>query len=381
MASAPAGPPPLAIRLLMRSFQVAGLLMVTVIVLAVVTTIWWRFTPTNELDLLVYDQTVADDRYPDHAVLEQLLEYHRVPFDASQDYVGAAPGGGPHGVWPEEQPDAIFLADLYGLYANDEGQLDEFGRNRITDRLTAPQADDVATWVAAGTPAYAEFGLVTEPTAQDAGLVLQEVFGFVDTGWALKPYDDLRDVSPQIQQLGPSPWPYDGPGWIVVGIATPATATTAASDDETIGTLFVLPGSLIEERLPLVVGGPPGSAGGSAPFGRWIGIVEPAEDAIVDAWIELRVTEEGARQLTKAGVPLRFPALIRTENTLYFAGDGLDDETPFRLRRLTGGATFTRLVTGNEFRFLYQVLEPSIGWMLDRVDEESVERVGADATS
>jgi hypothetical protein len=126
-----------------------------------------------------------------------------------------------------------------------------------------------------------------------------------------------------------------------------------------------------------IVGGPPGSTGGVAPYDGWVNIVEPAPDAEVDAAFRIPVTVDGDRVLARAGIPNTFAALVRTERTLYFSGDGLDDETPFRLRRLRGGATFTRLVTGDEFRVLYQVLEPSIKWLLDRV-EESEATVAAD---
>ena len=47
----------------------------------------------------------------------------------------------------------------------------------------------------------------------------------------------------------------------------------------------------------------------------------------------------------------------------------MEDETPCRLRHLKGNASFTRLVTGDEFRFLYRVLEPSVGWLLAQGDQ------------
>jgi hypothetical protein len=123
---------------------------------------------------------------------------------------------------------------------------------------------------------------------------------------------------------------------------------------------------MLEKPTPDVLGGPPGSIAGRSPFHRWIGVVEAAEGTAVDAWFELPVNNRGAAVLDRLDIPVVFPALIRTSNTLYFAGNGLSDETPFRLRRLQGGATLTRLVTGQEFRFFYQILEPSMGWLLYR---------------
>ncbi len=349
-------------RLITRVAQVAGLCLSAIVILTIVGTIWWRLAPTHRVDVLVYDQTVANDRYPDHAVLDQIFEYHRVPFELGEDYVGSAPGGNaPHGEWPTDRPELIILADLYGLYADDEGELDEFGDQRITDRLTQSQAEDVQRWVDDGTPAYGEFGLVTEPTAATTGLVFEETFGFQQTQWALKPYDDLQQVSPRIQSLDRDGWPHEGPGWIIVSVE--------GGGRDVDQQVIVVPDAQLLSPLPIVEGGPPGSGGGSAPFGGWIGIVEAHEDSVVDARFRLDVAPQAAQILASVGVPLEFPALVRTDRTLYFAGDGLDDETPFRLRRLAGGASITRAVTGSEFRFLYQVLEPSIGWLLDRTPD------------
>ncbi len=341
----------------MRLFQVFAVFLGGIVAATVITNIWWRLTPPTELDILVYDQTVPTDNYPSHASLGQLFEYHRVPYDIS-DYVGSLPGGvGPYGEWPDERPDLIILADAYGVYENDFGDVDEFGSIRRTEVFNAEQAQDVADWVDAGTPAYGEFSLVTDPTPAPAGQTLEEIFGFESTGWTFRVEGDLANVPPAIQTLGPFPWPYEGPGFIAVQVP--------AAGRDVDPRLIVLTEEMMTSDFTGVRGGPPGAAGGESLFDGWFAYVEPTDGAVVDAWFDLSLTEEGLAVLADEGIPATFPAMIRTENTLYFAGDGLSDETPFRLRRLKGGAIFTRLVTGSEFQFLYQVMEPSIAWLID----------------
>ncbi|MDA3039235.1 MAG: hypothetical protein O3C27_06840 [Actinomycetota bacterium] len=193
--------------------------------------------------------------------------------------------------------------------------------------------------------------------------MFEDAFGFRALPWTGRSVEDLADIAPKIKELGPDPWPYSGPGVIFVTSPVPGRAPDAE--------LVVLTQDMLEQWLPRVVGGPPGAVPGESTFPRWFGLVRPREGATVDAWFEIRVNEQAAKALANAGLPTRFPALIRTERTLYFTGDGLGEGTPLRLKHVQGGALFTRLVTGTEYRFMYQILEPSIAWLLDRQPVEA----------
>ena len=134
-----------------------------------------------------------------------------MPYDLD-DYVGVTPGSWePHGSWPTERPDLIVLADATGVRLDDDGQPDPSGEHQVSGGISAERARDVARWVAEGTPAYAEFALVTEPTPAEAATTLEEVFGFTASGWRIRFFDDLTTVSPGIQNLGVYPWPYPVP--------------------------------------------------------------------------------------------------------------------------------------------------------------------------
>jgi hypothetical protein len=186
MSSEAKGPRPLSVRIVTWSVQLLGITFASIIVTVLATSLWWRLTPERHLDILVYDQTVPNDSFPQHAVLDQLFDYHRVPYDPAVDYYGSDPGGlGTHGVWPETQPDLIILADSYGVYLDDRGDVDEIEGYRVTSALSLSEVQDISRWVANGTPAYAEFAVVADPTPGEAGVVLEEIFGFRSTGWAL----------------------------------------------------------------------------------------------------------------------------------------------------------------------------------------------------
>ena len=80
--------------------------------------------PDRDLDLLVYDSTVFESDRRQHNGVGLMMTYLKVPFDNATDYVGSSPGGLPFGTWPAERPDLVMLVDAYGVYVNDQADLD-----------------------------------------------------------------------------------------------------------------------------------------------------------------------------------------------------------------------------------------------------------------
>lgn len=328
--------------------------------------IHWRLSPIQELDLLVFDVTVADDRYLEHAVLDRILAHQRVSFRLGQDHVGAAPGGEPHGEWPTDQPDLIVVAEGYGIYTDDDGDIDELGRNRLTSTLTEAQAADLETWVTSGVPAYGEFAIAPEPTPVRASESVQRAFGFNATGWLGSPVEDLTQLSPPLKELGPDPWPYEGPGLVLV--------TTLSGDANPDRRLVVLTAEELEFRFPYFVGGPPGSRGDRSSMPRWIELIEPADGSEVESWIELPVNAAGEERLVNAGIPTRWPGVVTTDNTIYVAADGLEDRTGFAFKQFTEGDWLSWTFDNHpDERFFHQILLPS----LDRVVIQAKDRRAA----
>ena len=106
-------------------------------------------------------------------------------------------------------------------------------------------------------------------------------------------------------------------------------------------------------------------------------VVQAHPEATVDATFEIPVTENGARILDRAGVPTpirgahphrtnRLPRRRRTRR-----------RNPVPSPSARGGATFARLVTGDEFQFLYRILEPTFGWLLDQIPEDADQIAGS----
>ena len=328
----------------------------------------WRVQPVNDLDVLVFDVSVSDGSYDEHAVLDRIFDNERVPFDLGSDHVGAAPGGAPFGTWPRTEPELIILADGYGVYADENGQIGDRGRTLVSPTLDAGQAADVERWIANGVPAYGEFALTIEPTSIEASEYVQDAFGFDSLGWVGHAEEDLSEVSPVIRSLGPSPWPYDGPGMIFLTVE----AGAARPEPQ----LVVLTAAELDHLQPVFSGGPAEGRGDHSSFAGWFELVEPTTAAI-ESWLEMPVNPVGAEVLADAGIPLRWPGVVSTPTTVYVVGDGLGDSTGFAFRKFAFGEWMSSQFgdTPDE-RFFHQILRPSVSRVVqlavDRAADEAV---------
>ncbi len=318
----------------------------------------WRAQPTHELDILVFDVTVADDGYREHQVIGSVLEHRRIPYDLGADHVGAAPGGSPHGRWPARHPDLIILADGYGVYTDDQGRIDDLGSNLVSAVLTDEQAADLHAWIADGVPAYAEFATIPTPTPRTASELLQTAFGVNATGWLGHAVEDLAELSPRLKSLGPQPWPHEGPGFIFV--------TTRAGDAEPAPQLVVLSEPELDALYPSFTGRPAGGRGEAAPFAGWFELITPDDDVTVDAWLELPVNPAGKGKLDAAGLPVRWPAVIRGETTMYVVGDLLENTTDLTFKQFTPAAGLTYwLMPQEDSAAFHQILLPALDRTID----------------
>jgi hypothetical protein len=324
--------------------------------------VWWLQSDVD-IDLVVYDQTVPDRTFLEHASLGLALEYQKVPFSTEASFIGAAPGGTPQGTWPDEQPHLVMLVDAYGVYLDDRGEVSDQGTNRVTDPFDEEDAARVVGWAANGALVYGEFNILGEPTPSSASLALQDLFGVERTGWAGRPYDDLTEVPDRLVQLAGGEWDYAGPGIVFI-----APSSDGAS-------VVVLSSSELEGVLPVVEGSLPGSGkSAQARVGGWFEVVEVQPEADVLMQFRLDVTDLGRRLLERHGIPIEWPFLVRSDKSLYLAADASENNIEFPLRRMSGAATLMRSVPNSaDTEFFYRVYLPVVEWLVEtsqpRADE------------
>jgi len=289
---------------------------------------WW-LKPARPLDILVYDSTVATPLRKQHRSVDLATTYLKIPFDTEIDYVGADPGGFPYGNWPTDQPELIVLADAYGVYVNERGEVDDNGTVRISRTFPMGAARDVAAWHAEGAVVMGEFNVLHEPTAPDVSEVLQDVFSINATGWTGRAFADLQEASERLQELHPRDWDYTGPGILLVG---------ANAGDETRPAEVIV---LLPEHLNVLSPEITGQIFGEGQeidldYLSWFALIESDPGTDTDMWLELPVNSKGKDILSENGIPERAPFIVRSENSVYVAGNVSTTVVGFPTRQIDG---------------------------------------------
>lgn len=289
----------------------------------------WLLKPARPLDILVYDSTVATPLRKQHRSVDLATTYLKIPFDPDVDYVGSEPGGFPYGNWPTEQPELLVLADAYGVYVNEHGEVDENGTVRISPTFSMAAAMDVASWHDKGAVVMGEFNILHEPTAPDVSETLQEIFSINATGWTGRAFVDLQEASERLQNLHPREWDYTGPGILLVG---------ANAGDETRPAEVVV---LLPEHLSGLRPGISGQVFGEGQvidleYSSWFALIESDSGTDIDMWLELPVNNLGKDILKEYGIPERTPFIVRAQNSVYVAGNVSTTAVGFPTRRIDG---------------------------------------------
>jgi len=337
---------------------VVGALLLPLLLWPGVASVVWWLSPTKDLDVFVYDQTVPDPSYLEHASLGLVLEYEKVPFDTEDSFVGAAPGGAPHGYWPAEAPDLVMLVDGYGVYVDASGRVSDEGTVRITDAIRSGDAGRVIGWAGEGSVVYGEFNILGEPTESPASVGLQQLFGVERTGWAGRPYEDLAAVSDRLVTLAGGKWDHSGPGIVLLGSHGSGARVVVLTADDLV------------KSLPVVEGVLPGTGRrASAGVDGWFEIIGARSGTEIDMQMRLDVSDSGRAILRTQGIPTEWPFLVRTEKSLYLAADASENSIEFPLRRMTGSPVLMRMLPQSpETAFFYRVYLPVMQWLIGQAE-------------
>lgn len=316
--------------------------------LAILPAACWHLAPKREFAVLVIDKTVPPrSGYREHAGLFWVLNHFRYTldgarYDVATDYAGYHPGledgdaARVTGVDTTRTWDLIYAADAYGVYAADladSAGSDESGA-LVHGGLDADEIALMRAHVAAGRPLIAEFATFASPTRPAEREALLEMLGIEWTGWIARRFDDLSadagipSWAPRAWQARTGqPWPHDGPGVLFV------------HEDGEMVVLREGP-DLDPEPVVVVFGDEAVHAWGTArslAYPYWVDIVRPRAGTVVLAEYMLRTHPGATARLQRAGIPARFPAVLRRSEghtAYYFAGDWADAGDPARFERM-----------------------------------------------
>lgn len=344
---------------------------------------WW-LQPVRSLRVLVVDKTVPAPTYREHKGLMWVMNHFRYvdpavggPFRYDRDYAGFVPQPAHRyairPVPPPSRPlDLVYLTDAYGVYSADFFGNDTSGeRSRLVyGGLDAAEVEAAAAALRPGGTFIAEFNTFGDPTGPAGRQALEHLLGLSWTGWTGRFF---RDLSPHVEvpewlvrnyeARHRRPWTFTGSGFALVNADERVVVLAQSRDVPPLALRLVFPDS-VARRL---------GAANRMPYLYWFDIVVPSAGTSVEAEYALDLLPSGRAALAAAGIPSRFPGILRregpTSTAYYFAGDFADENSvpwPFRAR---WGASLERLRSAVQIEsgsaFYWRVYVPMMRRLLE----------------
>jgi hypothetical protein len=301
----------------------------------------WSLRPAVDLVAVLYDKTVDDSTYRQHANATWVLKNLKIrsdkgkSFELESEYYGAhrdEEGKLEIHALPElgNQVDVLYIADTYGVYADTSGRTlaASDSSNLIYGGLEERDVEILRSFMAQERPntVIAEYNTFGTPTRAYIQSRMYELMRVRWTGWIGQYVADLsvgktvpRWFVDRFEQSFGTVWNYSGPGFIFA--------------DEERHVLVLESGKDVGARGNTLSYTEAGTAAlglaGSHPYNRIFDIVEPLDGAELLATYSLDVTEEGLAKLSTFGLPATFGAIFSADTafhkTYYLAGNFADN--------------------------------------------------------
>ena len=343
----------------------------------------WRRLPARTLRIVVVDKTVPEPSRREHAGLFWVLNHrkYRQPggadYQVDRDYYGFFPL--PGHAWEIREPsitgaapDLIYLADTYGVYAEEFLGRPRGNRTRlIYGGLRPLEVQDLQGALGSCLTLVGEFNTFASPTAGEAREACEHWFGLTWRGWIARYFQDLernREVPPWAvrnyeRQTGRE-WTFTGPGFLFVNEDDQVEVLVEGVDVEAGRGLKLLARPEGRARLDLPW---------EARYDYWFDLVQPLPGTEVLADYDLPLLAPGEHKLKALGLGRRSPAILGSwlgrTRAYYFAGDFADAWPPPNFIRYRGFATLlqrtARETPGDPQGFFWRVYVPMMTRILD----------------
>ncbi len=320
--------------------------------LFVVPRIAWELWPLRPMNVVIVDKTVPFQNYREHQNFDWLLEAWKIGtpdgrfLDPASDYVGFDPTAKRgHDLTADHLQGAkvLFVADTCGVYRGDyevPGVAALERSQKIYGGFTVAEAQAIDSFVGGCGTAIAEFNAFASPTGDAARARLEALFGVHWTHWVARYWPNVRDeneVPPWIgrvyERVFGRPFDVTGPALIFVRDDVDMVVLQPSLHFENADRIVTMHRT---EEAPELAGLPREGS-----FYFWLDVVDATTADVVYQY-QVDVNRAGAEELTKHGLPLRFPALTRRPGAYYFAGDMVDSTVELGDPRRKGLLAFRR---------------------------------------
>lgn len=357
----------------------------------------WFSSPSQTVEILIFDKTVRDKTYSEHQGIFWTLEHSKVQntlgefYDKSKDYLGFFPNGtGTRGEKRDltgksksqidslvAKNDLIFFADTYGVFENDFDKPPvESPSKKLYGGLDISEIQLISSAKRQRKTVIAEYNSMASPTPKPLRTEFENLMGVKWTGWIGRYFDELdtlqnKDIPRWMisqYQIQHGKWDLIGPGLIFLKESGEIEAFIFNRD--------------VLNKTPLIRTQKVNKHGFSlpqvVPYPDWFDVVLIERDYQVVSYYDINPTAEGLKRLRTMGLPRFFPAVVFRQldksRQYYFAGDFSEIKEdlgsprfsglPFLWRSLYVAADFT-----DRRSFFWNYYNPLLEQIIDKAVE------------
>lgn len=373
------------------------------VLVPVISYLIWLLYPVRQLEVLVIDKSVANDKYNEHQAFFWLLEYQKFQnrdgkfYDLTTDYYGFHLGSNEktgHGddfsdLTDEDISDVIspidviFLADTYGILNEiiPQNELNEHS-SKVYGGVNQSEISLIRETAKQNKTVIVEFGAFESPTTKFNRAELENELGIKWTGWIARYFNELdtirneavpRWLTKAYLEQHDNKWIAAGPGVVFVHEDGQVEALTFGSDYlSRIPEIQTQYFNKADFRLPEVV-----------PYPDWFDIVLVDREYEVISYFDIAPTSEGIIKLKEMGLPRYFPAAVVKNSDqgqfYYLAGDFTDLSADLGSPRYTGLPSLWRsfhMVSNYKDRegFYWNYYFPLMSQILKKAEERITDR-------
>lgn len=338
----------------MRGF-IIRILLAVVLLLPILSVVFWFFTDTKYLNVMILDKTVLTKESNEHRSFNWLLTHHKYykpngeAYAVSQDYLGFFPlenfrffVNDLEDVSEEtldsiaDDLDMVYYTDTYGIYENEwKKQEEDLERSRLIYGGTNMNEVKLLEKVYNQDKlVISEFNTIATPTTYRVRRAFEEAFELEWTGWTGRYFISLDTnknkeiphwVINNYTEQYDTTWHFKNSGLVFVHTDETIVITETGPDVLEVLPIITTPKKFVERfgvdeflRYPF-----------------WFDIIElPRRSHLeVISYYKLYTTERGDSILESHGIPRTFPANVylpgKNYRFFYFAGDFADNPISF----------------------------------------------------
>ena len=356
----------------MKILRTIVIILIILVLIPVVSWLFWNLKPSRPIDLLVLNKTVLSLDHKEHRALfwllinEKFVKSNKKAYDKSEDYYGFHPKKPMKAKKYEINSsfkmeeldevvaghDGIYYADMRGVHFNEwyerslasgKGNIIEGGLNNSDYLLLKRMYEENKLIIA-------EYNFFGPPTDEFVRYRTESLIDVHWTGWIGKYFHHLNPkkakdiphwVSDAINSANNGEWPYTGSGIILI-------------NEMTKKYIVLEEGVHLDVNVPEIQTGETGLEGITLPdvihYPNWFEINTTNQNKVL-AEFKIHINLDGKTILDQNNIPSRFPAIMKADNGAqfyYFCGNFAEYDVRMFTAKLAGIHIFDKLFYNNK---------------------------------